>query len=176
MVSSTTLETFSRTAARLGTDVIHTDFTSLPDRLGALADSQPEWSVRVSREVARLIPPLEALSRGAATWPERMVGRGRYVVAETGSVVVAEPDHGDRLAALLCQHHVVLVPSLTMVEDRLGSVPRLRRLIVAESARYVSFVSGPSRTSDIERELTIGAHGPKALTVILVDGWDLDAA
>ena len=176
MVSSTALERFSRTAARLGTDVIHTALSSLPDRLGALTDSQPEWSARVSRELVTLIPQLEALCRGTATWPDLMVGRGRYAVAETGSVVVAEPDHEDRLAALLCQHHVVLVPALTMVEDRLESAPRLRSLIVGESARYVSFVSGPSRTSDIERELTIGAHGPKALTVILVDGWDLDAA
>lgn len=176
MAPSSALKTFSGTAERLGTDVIETDLSSLPERLAALADTRPEWSVRVSQELGRLLPELGSLCRGTATWPEVMVGLGRYAVVETGSVVVAEPSYGDRLAALLCLHHVVVVPEAALVASREESVPRLRELISREQARYVSFISGPSRTSDIERVLTIGAHGPMNLTIIFVDGWDAHAA
>jgi len=39
-------------------------------------------------------------------------------------------------------------------------------------ANYISFITGPSRTADIERVLTIGAHGPERLVIVVVDALD----
>jgi len=53
-----------------------------------------------------------------------------------------------------------VVPTLGALLTKLG--PR--------DTRYLALITGPSRTADIERVLTIGVHGPGRLVVLLVDG------
>jgi L-lactate dehydrogenase complex protein LldG len=91
-------------------------------------------------------------------------------VAETGSVLLAENALEARVVSMLTLIHFVLVPASAMVPmlDQVGE--RLQQLSKPgpDQRRYMSLVTGPSRTADIERTLTIGVQGPKALCVLVV--------
>ncbi len=92
-------------------------------------------------------------------------------VAETGSIVVAGNDLLPRLATTLPLIHVALVGARTLVPSLDEAGEFLRRITLergAEAVRYASFVSGPSRSSDVEKTATIGVHGPRELHIILV--------
>ncbi len=87
-------------------------------------------------------------------------------VAETGSLLLVEPAPIDRAVSLLCRHLIVALNETDLV-DRLAdgfrwlaSRPR--------AAAYATFLTGPSRTADIERSLTIGVQGPSRLTAALL--------
>ena len=90
-------------------------------------------------------------------------------IAATGSVVLDSRRAGGRVASLLPSVHLCVLPV-----DRLFATPAdvLRRLGSGADAPPPSLVvvTGPSRTGDIEQLLTLGAHGPTALHVVLVTG------
>ncbi|MBE3587126.1 MAG: lactate utilization protein [Thermoanaerobacteraceae bacterium] len=88
-------------------------------------------------------------------------------IAETGTLVQDATDISRRLVSMLPPVHVALAPTA-------GLVGTLREAIDCLAARgeipgYLAFVSGPSRTADIERVLTIGVHGPGKVYVIFMD-------
>jgi L-lactate dehydrogenase complex protein LldG len=91
-------------------------------------------------------------------------------IAETGSVLLAENALAARIVSMLTLTHIVLVPERRIVPMLDDAGARLRELTQAgpDQRHYLSFVTGPSRTSDIERVLTIGVQGPKSLCVIVV--------
>ncbi len=93
-----------------------------------------------------------------------------YAVADTGSLVLCSRPGQDRLVSLLPPIHVALLPASALVSS-LEELSSLLRPVLAGSsgASNVVFVTGPSRTADIELSLTQGVHGPKALHVI---AWD----
>lgn len=88
-------------------------------------------------------------------------------IAETGTVVLDSTAEDLRLATMLSETHVVVLP-----QGRL----RLTSFDVAEALKarhreppcYVAFISGASRTADIERVLTIGVHGPQDLHLLIL--------
>lgn len=98
------------------------------------------------------------------------VSPGRFGVAETGSIVYAANARLDRLVAMLSPIHFALVYAENIVPDLEVAGGRVRELQVQEGCKYVSFVTGPSRTADIERVLTIGVQGPKELYIVLING------
>lgn len=90
--------------------------------------------------------------------------RGELAVAETGSVLVSADALPDRAVSMLARTVVQVVDRDRFVE-RLDDVARW----LAERARrpgYASLVTGPSRTADIERSLTIGVQGPGEVHVV----------
>lgn len=89
----------------------------------------------------------------------------RFAVADTGSLVQDQTAAADRLASSLTDIHVALVPSANIVPDKVSLFSR----ISPTTSRYIAFITGPSRTADIERVLTIGVHGPQRLVIIFVD-------
>lgn len=88
-------------------------------------------------------------------------------VAETGSFLSADESLPARFTGMLSDTAYALLPASKIVPtlDEMGSI--LAQL-TAEGKRYLSLVTGPSRTADIERVLTIGVQGPKLLHVIVV--------
>jgi L-lactate dehydrogenase complex protein LldG len=88
----------------------------------------------------------------------------RLGVAENGAVWFATSDERFRAALFLAERVVVVVDEGDIVADLHAAYERLD--IRAEP--YGVLVAGPSKTADIEQALVIGAHGPKALTLVVV--------
>ena len=94
---------------------------------------------------------------GAAT-----VIRARFGVAENGAVYVDTSDLGSRTDVVAAEHLVVVVPAAAIVATMHDAV----RLIPIGSA-CGWFISGPSKTADIEQSLVVGAQGARTMHVIL---------
>ncbi len=92
-----------------------------------------------------------------------------YAIAELGTLVQAAADANvdDRLCSTLIPIHIALVSTSTMIPTLAETMAILHRL--PRLPGFVGFITGPSRTSDIERVLTVGVHGPKQLIVVFVD-------
>jgi L-lactate dehydrogenase complex protein LldG len=89
-------------------------------------------------------------------------------VAQTGSILVSSGSCGGRALSILPHVHVLLV-SLDQIAATLGdALDLVRSRHAGRLPSMLSFITGPSRTGDIERILVLGAHGPKELLVILV--------
>jgi L-lactate dehydrogenase complex protein LldG len=91
------------------------------------------------------------------------------IVSQTGSILVSSATCGGRGLSILPHVHVV-VATLDQIVPTLGDALDLAKSRHAgRLPSMLSFITGPSRTGDIERILVLGAHGPKELIVILVD-------
>jgi len=91
------------------------------------------------------------------------------LVAQTGSVLVSTQSAGGRALSVLPPHHVVLARTSQMVPDLACALRDAAQRYKTGWPSYVGFITGPSRTGDIERILVLGAHGPKELTILCVD-------
>ena len=88
------------------------------------------------------------------------------LVAQTGSVVVTSRSAGGRALSVLPPHHVVLARREQLVPDLPAAFALLKSKWGESYPSMISFITGPSRTGDIERILVLGAHGPRKLTVL----------
>lgn len=93
-------------------------------------------------------------------------------VAETGSILIHLNEVDGHLLTMLPEIHVALLPQDAVVDSLEEGLLVTRYLILRSHAQsrpsYLSWVTGPSRTADIERVLTIGVHGPRELHVFLL--------
>ncbi len=88
-------------------------------------------------------------------------------IAATGSVVLDSSSEDLRLATMLAEIHVAVLPLSRLKANAFALEDELNRLM-ATPPRYLAFITGASRTADIERVLTIGVHGPGELHVLLL--------
>lgn len=94
------------------------------------------------------------------------VSLGTLAVAETGSVLLVEPTLAERSVSMLCRCSVQLVPRDSLVPSLDDVAAWLSAH--ASHAPYATLHTGPSRTADIERSLTIGVQGPREVVVVVV--------
>ncbi len=90
-----------------------------------------------------------------------------YAIAETGTVVIESEDENFRRATSLCDELFVVVRSSKVV-NRLEDVANFMKEHT-EKENYISFITGASRTADIEMSLTLGVHGPRDMTIFLIE-------
>ena len=95
-----------------------------------------------------------------------------WAIAGTGTLVQDATDVEKRLVSTLPPIHVALIGTDRILEDMDGVLERLR----PEQINYIAFITGPSRTADIERVLTIGVHGPERLIVVVIDEFEQEIA
>lgn len=91
------------------------------------------------------------------------------LVAQTASILVSSASSGGRVLSALVPHHVVLATTSQLTRDLASAFRRLRQNHDNLLPRWFSLITGPSRTGDIERILVLGAHGPKHLTILLIN-------
>ncbi|MCX4672154.1 lactate utilization protein C [Streptomyces sp. NBC_01381] len=122
---------------------------------GWLPAEGPERVEDLATHTARELDEVDSVVTGCAV-----------AVAETGTIVLdGGPDQGRRRVTLVPDHHICVV---RVPDQVVASVPlALERL---DPARPLTWISGPSATSDIELDRVEGVHGPRRLEVVLVSG------
>jgi L-lactate dehydrogenase complex protein LldG len=158
-------------------------------RVALLHDRLVDYRARVERDLRRVLDELGADARIGvppglpAAWrpPNAVDDRGMsaaeldrldgvltgctVAIAETGTIVLAGgPAEGRRALTLVPDLHVCVVRSDQVVE----TVPEAFAALRGLERRPLTFVSGPSATSDIELKRVEGVHGPRRLVVVLV--------
>jgi len=133
-------------------------------------------AVSEDSEVQNIIESIEGIDVIQATelrYPERkneiskidaalvFAGNG---IADIGSVVFYYDDTKTTYPHFLCDWTVVLLKASTIVANQFELIKGIDK----EKAKNMVFVTGPSRTADIEKTLVLGAHGPRRVTVILI--------
>ena len=88
-----------------------------------------------------------------------------WAIAETGTLVLESDAERHRLTSLVPPVHICILEA-EKIRQTLGEI---LEIIEPDRSRAVTFITGASRTSDIELTLAIGVHGPRELHVILVD-------
>jgi L-lactate dehydrogenase complex protein LldG len=167
--------------------MLKTEFVDCPDlqaaaqHVAALA-AEHGWKQlathpgELNDALATRLPPTLAILRLEAGYDKDALERCdagltecECLVAQTGAVCVTARNSGGRALSVLPPHHLVvarrdqLVPDLTAAYELLAE-----KYAKTGYPSFLGFITGPSRTGDIERILVLGAHGPKKLTVLLV--------
>jgi L-lactate dehydrogenase complex protein LldG len=154
--------------------------SELSEPAGQLCDSKPGKVV--------VAPGLDAAS--FATLKERCAERGIHCIAEgmrrhlggvdigftiadggfaeTGSLLISSDSEELRLATMLCEVHVCVLRQSSLKKTSYDIESQLRQLS-KDAPAYVAFVTGASRTADIERVLAIGVHGPLELHILILE-------
>ncbi len=159
---------------------------SLARRLGVASAARSE------QPVFDTVPVDAALAgAGALVWPavyegaeSRLTVRQRlaesgmgitgadYAIAETGSVIVLPRQGLSRLVSVVPPVHVAIVrpPDLLGTLDDLFTLRRLEyHRNGGDMGSYLNFITGPSRTADIEQTIVVGVHGPREVHLVLLD-------
>jgi len=89
-------------------------------------------------------------------------------IAETATLVIPSSGEDTRIATMLSETHVAVIPRSHVHPDMEAIEGDLDRLIKSPPS-YLAFISGASRTADIERVLTIGVHGPQELHILILE-------
>ncbi|MET7905687.1 LUD domain-containing protein [Streptomyces sp. NPDC005336] len=175
----TTAETVDLLAENLADyrAIVHrTDTSALPALIARLLTDRGATSTVVppglpaewlsAAESVRRIPDTAELTPHDLDAVSSVITGCAVAIAETGTVVLdASADQGRRRITLVPDHHICVIRVPSQVVD---SVPQaLERL---DPARPLTWISGPSATSDIELDRVEGVHGPRTLEVVLVEG------
>ena len=116
--------------------------------------------------------PLLEITKGATDGSDEVSVTGGYAgIAETGTLMLASGAERPTTLNFLPETHIVVLPAGRVVGALEQAWAKLRAEVGAGNMpRTVNFITGPSRSADIEQTLQMGAHGPRRLHIILVDG------
>ena len=159
------VERFTQSAEVTGAQVISTAPSDMTRWIGEAYPNAQRVLSMISA-VRTTVSPL-ATPHDASTL-DVFVCEGVFGVAENGAVWLPASRLSERAALFLATQVVVVLPATAIVADLHEAYERLD----LASEEFGIFVAGPSKTADIEQSLVIGAHGPKALTIVLVRSAD----
>jgi L-lactate dehydrogenase complex protein LldG len=176
------VELFIRMAEEVQASVVHVNSAAeVPDAVAAyLAENNlPSTLVMTPDPQLEGIPwadrPLLEIRRGRAEDGD-LTGVTACVagVAETGTLMLTSGPESPTRNNFLPDHHLVVMRRDQVVATYEDGFDRLRARAPADSGewvppRTVNFITGPSRTGDIEQKIELGAHGPRRLHIILID-------
>jgi len=118
------------------------------------------------KQLSERVPGLRFdVSRESAADAKIGITQMDWAIANTGTLAQDSTPVEQRLASSLSFIHIALVSSDRLLAD----MPSLLTKISPKKSGYISMITGPSRTADIERVLTIGVHGPQRLIIVFVN-------
>lgn len=174
-----TLELFAENVADYRAEVIRVDSSGVAEAIATAlrtndcrsavvpAGLDPQWREAMAGTVEVLDPP-DADSAQILDAVDAVVSGSAVGIATTGTIVLDHgPDQGRRELTLVPDTHVCVIRADQIVHDVPEAVARLRP--GSDGARPLTWISGPSATSDIELQRVEGVHGPRTLVVILVE-------
>lgn len=92
-------------------------------------------------------------------------------IAETGTLVMTSGKDNPSTINFLPEHHIVVVEAADIDGDMESVLAKVRKKYGrGKMPRTLNFITGPSRSGDIEQKIILGAHGPRALHIIVVGG------
>ena len=111
-----------------------------------------------------------AISHGATEGDDlNAVSHAFGAIAETGSLALTSGPDNPTTLNFLADNHIVILDQKDIAADMESVLARLRAAYgKALMPRVVNFITGPSRSGDIEQKLLLGAHGPRRLHVVVV--------
>jgi len=108
------------------------------------------------------------------------ISGANLAVAESGTLMIVSNEGNARLVTSLPPVHIAVITAEKIVETLEQATALVKALILASSGAkmtaYVSLITGTSRTTDIEKQLVMGVHGPEELHIIILDGGRLEAS
>jgi L-lactate dehydrogenase complex protein LldG len=180
-------------------DTLIKQFVTIATRIGALVTQHPDLGSAVeyiSRKTdgVALVPPttladrfqLKAILkeqgvdvfdgnfRKASHMPAAGVTFSNFAMADSGTVVLDSTAEEIRFATTIPEKHFIFVDPATILADNLAAGPVMTDMHRGSEPKFIAYISGPSRTADIERVLTIGCHGPRELHILIVEGISAD--
>ena len=93
----------------------------------------------------------------------------RLGVAASGTCLTSGDDEDTRLAGMISEVHILILPVSQLYPDLPSIADLLRERMNERPGSYTVFITGPSRTADIERVSAIGVHGPLELHIVLLE-------
>lgn len=171
----TRAEAVSAEVFRVGTKAAALDFLLgflQRENIADQPDSYAVWAAcpfldGFDREaLARQLPGLRFdVTRQTAAQAKAGISQMEWAAAATGTLLQDATAVEQRLVSSLPLIHIALIPTHKIVADMPSALAKLD----PRRAAYISAITGPSRTADIERVLTIGVHGPERLVIVCVD-------
>lgn len=90
-------------------------------------------------------------------------------IAETGTLVLDSTSEDVRIATMLAETHVAILPASKIKPDTAALENEMNTILKTDVSVYYAFITGASRTADIERVLAIGVHGPQELHILIME-------
>ncbi len=135
------------------------------DGLEQVLPGWPEWSARYERIDAAIDPARRGLDLARVGTATGGVTGADAGIAASGSVVLGHGPGRPRSASLLVDTHVVVLRTDAVVATLGEAIDRIDWGVTSN----LVFITGPSRTGDIESVLTLGVHGPRHVHIVLLD-------
>ena len=152
--------------------------SSLVDLISGLLQEEKSDSIAICSDgLVKIVKPIKNLNIVEAfnLEPEHKksilaripvaMAKASYVISETGSVVVIYDETPVNIPLFLAEVVVILVNKENIVKN----LPHLFEKVNTDQTSNMVFISGPSRTADIEKVLVLGAHGPRRLVVCSIE-------
>ncbi|QLH41191.1 MAG: lactate utilization protein [Defluviicoccus sp.] len=115
--------------------------------------------------------PLLQVGYGCAEAEDQVAVTSAFAgVAETGTLMMVSDARNPVTLNFLPEHHIAILPVTRILGTYEEAWQRLRGVLGnGQMPRAINWITGPSRTADIEQTMLLGAHGPKQLHILLVD-------
>jgi L-lactate dehydrogenase complex protein LldG len=169
------VETFKNRAGELGVTI--SQIASLADLGTAVADYLR------ARNLPQIVRTSPELVHKNIAWPGALtvtsggtdgddpvgVALARAGVAETGTVIMTSGAHSPTKLNYLPESHIVVLPASSIVASYEQGLDIARGDKGALPPRTINWISGPSRTADIEQTILVGVHGPKRIHIVIVE-------
>ncbi len=91
-----------------------------------------------------------------------------FAIANTGTLMHDASQVEQRLVSMLSEIHIAIIETSKIIPDLSSALSN----VGVKKQPFLAFITGPSRTADIERVLTIGVHGPERLIIVFVDNLE----